>query len=487
MSRTTTRSSYKLTFAVLLLGTIAYSLLQSLVSPVLPTIQHDLHTNQNTVTWVLTAFLLSASIFTPILGRVGDMVGKERMLVVTLAALAAGSVIAGLAHSITLLIIARAVQGIGGAVLPLSFGIVRDEFPGVKVAGAVGIIAAMAAVGGGAGIVLAGPIVSHLNYHWLFWIPMAIAVIATLCAWIFVPESPVRTPGRISWLAAVLLSAWLVALLLGVSEAPAWGWGSTRVLGLIAAAMVLIVAWVVVELRAKEPLVDMQMMQRRAVWTNNLVAFMFGMGMYAVIGFLPEFVQTPTSTGYGFGASIIQSGLFLLPLTVTMFIGGLLSGRIAATIGSKSAVIAGSIASTCAYLLLAFAHHEAWEIYVASTLLGIGLGLAFSAMSNLIVQAVPMAQTGVASGMNANIRTIGGAIGAAVMSSIVASQILADGYPAESDYTRGFSFLAAMTVVAVVAALFIPKAPGAGADPDLTHHLEHAELAVVPGGAIAEY
>ena len=235
------------------------------------------------------------------------------------------------------------------------------------------------------------------------------------------------------------------------------------------------------ELRATEPLVDMHMMRRRAVWTNNLVAFMFGIGMYSVIGFLPEFVQTPTSTGYGFGASIIQSGLFLLPLTVTMFVTGLLSGRIAAGIGSKAAVIIGSIASTGAYLLLAFAHHQAWEIYLASTLLGVGLGLAFSAMSNLIVQAVPMAQTGVASGMNANIRTIGGAIGAAVMSSIVASEILSDGYPSESDYTKGFAFLAAMTVVAVIAALFIPKVPGAGADADLPHHLEHAELAVVPG------
>lgn len=487
MTDSPTRSSYQVTFAVLLLGTIAYALLQSLVSPVLPTIQHELHTTQNTVTWVLTAFLLSASIFTPILGRVGDMVGKERMLVVTLGALAAGSVIAGLAHSIVVLIIARAVQGIGGAVLPLSFGIVRDEFPKVKVAGAVGIIAAMAAVGGGMGIVLAGPIVSNLSYHWLFWIPMMLAIVATVAAWRFIPESPTRTPGQISWLAAILLSGWLVALLLGVSEAPSWGWGSTRVIGLLVLAVLLIAAWIAVELRAKEPLIDMHMMRRRAVWTNNLVAFMFGMGMYAVIGFLPEFTQTPKSTGYGFSASIIQSGLFLLPLTVTMFIGGLLSGRIAASIGSKTAVIAGSIASTSAYLVLAFAHHQAWQIYLASTLLGIGLGLAFSAMSNLIVQAVPMAQTGVASGMNANIRTIGGAIGAAIMSSIVASEILKDGYPAQSDYTKGFCFLAAMTVVAVIAALFIPASPGADADPDLRHHQEHAELAVLPGGTVAEY
>ena len=175
MTRSLERASYKATFVVLLLGVTAYSLLQSLVVPVLTTIQHDLHTSQGTVTWVLTVYLLSASIFTPILGRVGDMVGKERMLVVTLVALAVGSVLAGLAHSIGVLIVARAIQGIGGAVLPLSFGIIRDEFPATKVAAGVGVVAAMAAVGGGAGIVLAGPIVEHLDYHWLFWIPLIIS------------------------------------------------------------------------------------------------------------------------------------------------------------------------------------------------------------------------------------------------------------------------------------------------------------------------
>ena len=143
----------------------------------------------------------------------------------------------------------------------------------------------------------------------------------------------------------MLLSGWLVALLLGVSEAPTWGWGSTKVIGLSCLAVVLGVAWVFVELRLAEPLIDMQMMRIPAVWTNNLVAFLFGIGMYSVIGFLPEFLQTPKSTGYGFGASIIQSGLYLLPLTVTMFIFGMLSGRIAAAIGSKAAVIIGSIFS----------------------------------------------------------------------------------------------------------------------------------------------
>ena len=487
MPRSLERASYRATFVVLLLAVIAYSLLQSLVVPVLSTFQTELHTSQGTVTWLLTVFLLSASIFTPILGRVGDMVGKERMLVVTLLALATGTIIAGLAQSIGVLIVARAIQGVGGAVLPLSFGIIRDEFPATKVATGVGIVAAMAAVGGGAGIVLAGPIVSHLNFHWLFWFPLIISLIAAVCAHFFVPESPVRTPGRISWWGAVLLSGWLVALLLGVSEAPTWGWGSPKVLGLIGLAVVVGVAWVIVEYHSAEPLVDMRMMRVPAVWTNNLVALLLGVGMYSAIGFIPEFLQTPTSTGYGFGASIIQSGLYLLPLTVAMFVVGMLSGRIAAAIGSKAAVIIGSVFSLFGYLILAFAHSHSWEIYASSALLGVGIGLAFAAMSNLIVQAVPPAQTGVASGMNANIRTIGGAIGAGIMSSIVTSTLVGR-YPAESGYRDGFAFLAAVTAVAIVAGIMIPNSPRVPAGEDQEHHrhIEHAELALVPGGTIAE-
>jgi EmrB/QacA subfamily drug resistance transporter len=486
MNRSALRSDYRITYVVLLLAVSAFALLQSLVIPVLSTIQHDLHTSQGTVTWVLTAYLLSASIFTPLLGRVGDMVGKERMLVATLLALAAGSVLAGVAHSVGVLILARAIQGVGGAVLPLSFGIIRDEFPTAKVATGVGVVAAMTAVGSGVGIILAGPIVNDLGYHWLFWMPLIITLVAAVCAHLFVPESPIRKSGRISWLAAVLLSSWLVALLIAISEAPIWGWGSSKVIGLLAMAVVIGVAWVVVELRAKEPLVDMHMMRIPAVWTNNLVAFLFGIGMYSVMLFLPEFLQTPKSSGYGFGASIVQSGLYLLPMTVTMFVFGMLSGRIAARFGSKAAVITGSCFSLTTYLILAFAHSQPWQIYLASTLLGVGLGLAFSAMSNLIVQAVPPAQTGVASGMNANIRTIGGAIGAAVMSSIVTSTLLSNGQPAAKGYTEGFAFLAAMTVVAIVAAILIPTATSVAVEGDHEHHLLNAELAMVAGGTIAE-
>jgi len=481
VSTTPERADYRVTFAVLVLAVSAYSLLQSLVIPALFTIQVDLHTTQNTVTWVVTAYLLSASVFTPIMGRIGDMVGKERMLVVTLGALAAGSVVAALAHSIAVLIVGRAIQGVGGGVMPLAFGIIRDEFPPKRLASAIGTIAAMTAVGGGAGLVVAGPIISHLGIHWLFWIPLIMTVLAAVCSHFFVPESPVRTPGRVSWAAALSLSAWLVALLMGVSEAPSWGWGSTKVLGLLAAAAVLVVVWVLVETRVAHPLIDMTMMRIPAVWTNNLVAFLFGAGMYSVMAFLPEFLQTARSNGYGFGASTVRSGVFLLPMTLGMFVLGLYSGRIAARFSSKFAVILGSGISCAGYVVLALAHQFAWQINIASALLGVGLGLAFSAMSNLIVVAVAPAQTGVASGMNANIRTIGGAVGAGVMSSIVTSSLLPSGAPAESGYTHGFVFLAGVTLVAVVAALFIPAARL-----DHAPHLSHAELAIVPGGTITE-
>jgi EmrB/QacA subfamily drug resistance transporter len=476
------RSHPQVTFAVLALGVAAFALLQSLVVPVLTTVQHELHTTQSTATWVLTAYLLSASIMTPILGRVGDMMGKKRVFVLTLAALAAGSLLAAVASSIGVLIAARVIQGIAGGMVPVAFGIIRDEFPAEKVTGAVGALASLTAVGAGLGIVLAGPIVDALDYHWLFWLPMILTVAAAVSAILFVPESPLRTPGRISWLPAVLLSAWLVALLVALSEAPEWGWGSTRVLGLLAAAVALAAGWLLAELRAATPLIDMTMMRKTAVWTNNLVALLIGVGMYATFAFLPEFVQTPSAAGYGFGASITRSGLMLLPSTLTMFAVGMLAGRLARRFGCKVLVTAGCLVGAGAMAILAFAHAQQWEIYVSSALMGVGFGLAFSAMSALVVAAVPSSQTGVASGMNANIRTIGGSIGAAVMASIVTSQLAPSGLPKEAGYTTGFAVMTAGLILAAGASLLVPSAlrPRATAGEP-----ERAGNVMVPGPALA--
>ena len=485
MSVDAKRSHYQITFVVLSVGVSAFALLQSLVSPVLPLLETSLHTSQDTVTWVLTAYLLSASVFTPILGRVGDMVGKKKVLVGVMVLLAAGSILAALASSISIMIVARAIQGVGGGIIPLSFGIIRDEFPREKVAGAVGVIAALLAVGGGLGLVLAGPIVNVLDYHWLFWIPGIVVVGAAIATYFLVPESPVRTRGRVSWLAALLLSGWLVALLVAVSEAPIWGWASAKVIGLLALSIVLIVAWVAVELRSAQPLIDMRMMRGPAVWTTNLVALLFGVGLYSVFAFIPEFVQTPSLAGYGFGASITESGLIVLPMTVTMFVFGTLSGPLSARFSAKAVLFTGSAISIAPFAIMAVAHSQIWEVAVAMALLGAGFGFAFSAMSSIIVDAVPANQTGVASGMNANIRTIGGSIGAAVMASIVTSSLQSSGLPKESAYTAGFIMLTAAAVLAALACLLIPKTETArDAQQAEQAGMSHPEAALVAAGSI---
>src|SRR5436190_22037109 len=205
------RQHHNVTFALLAVAAVAYALLQSLVAPALLTIQHDLDTTTTGAAWILTAYLLSASIVTPIAGRLGDMFGKKLLLVVVLVVLAAGTALAGLASSIVLMIVARVIQGAGGAVFPLSFGIIRDEFPRERIPHGIALISAIMGIGGGLGIVLAGPIIAHFSYHWLFWFPLVGIVGATVGIAVAVPESPVRAPGRVDWAGAALLGAWLVA------------------------------------------------------------------------------------------------------------------------------------------------------------------------------------------------------------------------------------------------------------------------------------
>jgi MFS family permease len=235
--------------AVVSLSGLAYAVLSSSVIPALTTIQHELHTTETGVTWLLTGYLLSASVATSIIGRLGDMYGKERLLLWTLGILGVGTLLAAVANSLNVLIAARIIQGAGGGIFPLAFAIIRDEFPKEKVAGSIGLVSSILGVGGGLGIVSGGLIVEHLSYHWLFWIPLVVTVIAAYCTWRYIPESPVRTPGRVNWLAAVLMTAGICTVLVAVSETNVWGWGSAKTLGLIALGLLICAAWVMVEVQ----------------------------------------------------------------------------------------------------------------------------------------------------------------------------------------------------------------------------------------------
>jgi EmrB/QacA subfamily drug resistance transporter len=452
---TTQASRPPLILGVLALGGGAYALLQSLVVPALPVLQHDLHTSTSGVTWVFTSYLLAASVATPIAGRLGDMYGKKRVLVVTLSGLAAGSLLAAVVTALPLMIVARTIQGLGGAIFPLAFGIIRDEFPRERVAGAIALVSGILGIGGGLGIVLAGPILQHLSYHWLFWIPLAVTAVAAAAAFVFIPESTARAPGNIHWLGGLLLSTWLVALLIAVSEGSTWGWGSAETIGLIVVSAVVAAAWVRAEGRSRHPLVDMKMMRLSGVWTTNAAALLLGFGMYSAFILIPQFVQTPTSTGYGFGASVSQAGLFLVPTTIALLITSPISGRLSNVVGSKVPLVVGSMVTALAFVVLAVAGSR-WEIYLASTLVGIGVGFAFASMANLIVEAVPPGQTGVATGMNTIVRTIGGAIGAVVAASVLAAHALAGGEPQKVGYTITFWICVAVLLVGVLASLAVP-------------------------------
>jgi MFS family permease len=437
------RQHYGLTFAALALSAATFAVLQSLVAPALPEIQRDLHASATSATWVLTAYLLSASVLTPIVGRLGDMFGKERTLVCSLAALAAGTLVAALATDVNVLIAGRVVQGAGGAVFPLAFGIIRDEFPRERVATGIAMISAILGVGAGLGIVLAGPIVGALSYHWLFWFPFVLVVIATVATVFFVPESPIKAPGRVNWLGAALLSSWLVCLLVGISQGASWGWSDPRIAVLLAAAVVLLGLWIRNEQRAAEPLVDMQMMRIRGVWTVNAAAFLIGAGMFCSFVLIPQFTEMPRAAGFGFHASVTQAGLFLLPSTVMM-------------------LLVSPIATCVAFVFLAIAHGRPWEFYVGSAILGVGIGLAFASLANLIVEAVRPDQTGVATGMNTVMRSLGGSVGSQVGASIIAGTVVGHALPTEHGFTVAFAFAAVACGLAALASFAVPR-PGSPA------------------------
>jgi EmrB/QacA subfamily drug resistance transporter len=445
------------TFWVLALGGISYALLQSLVAPALPAFQHELHTSENSVSWILTAYLLSASIATPLLGRLGDMYGKERLLVIALALLAVGTLASALATALPLMIAGRVVQGTAGGIFPLAFGIIRDEFPRERVAGGIGLMSSLLGVGGGLGVVLAGPIVAHLDIHYLFWLPLIPILVATVLTQLLVPESPIKVPGNVNWVGAALMSLGLIAVLVGVSETSNWGWFSARTLGTVGLGIVILALWVRNETRSANPLVDMRMMRIRGVWTTNAVAMLLGFGMYSSFILLPELVETPTRIGYGFGASVTQAGLFIVPTTITMLVAGMQTGRLEKRFGSKPLLLGGTLFTASAFVILAFARSEKWEIYLASALLGIGIGLAFASMANLIIENVGPAQTGIATGMNTVMRTVGGAFGGAATASIVAATVGASGYATATGFTVAFGLCAGALIGGVIVGLLIPQ------------------------------
>lgn len=445
---------------VLLLAGVSFALSQTMVVPALPALGHELGASPSATSWILTGYLLSASVATPLAGKLGDLFGKGRVLTAVLLLFSLGSIVCALAGTIEQAIAGRVIQGVAGGVFPLSFGIIRDTFPRERVAGGIGLLSAVLGIGGGIGLPLSGVVVDNLDFSLVFWMGL-IALPAALAAHRLVPASPPVARTRVDWLGAALLSAGLVALLLGVTEASSWGWTSPGTVGLLAAGALLLVVWTAVERRMAQPLVDLRVLRTRAVAATNAAGALIGFSMFATFLLLPQFAQAPAGNGYGFGMSVTASGLMLVPLAASQLVVGLLAGRVAERIGFRLMLAGGALLAALAFAGLAFEHGHVWQVVVAGSAFGAGLSLALAGMANLIVEAVPQRDVGVATGINTITRTVGGAFGSAIAVAILtADTIGSTPIPTEHAYTVAFGLSAAFGLVAAGTALLVPRATG---------------------------
>lgn len=451
------RASYQLTLFLLVVAGVSFAIAQTLVVPALPFFQREFDSSANGAAWIATGFLLSSSVLTPILGKLGDAYGKRRVLVASLAVFGIASLGGAFASSLEVLVGFRVLQGTGAAVFPLAFGIIRDEFPPAKVGFGIGLMSSVFGVGGGVGLLLSGVVLETLPWQWLFIIGAMPVLAAAAAIHVVVPESRSTTPGRTDWAGALTLSLALVALLVGVSQGNQWGWGSAAVLGLFALAAVMFGVWGAVERRVSHPMVDMEMFARPRMAGTNAATFFVGFAMFGAFILLPGFVQAPAGLpeelagrlGYGFGASPVETGLFFLPSSIAMMVAGPIAGGAGTRYGPAAILRVGIGLMAVALALLAVAHDQPWTVYVWMTVQGIGISAALAAVGALVIANVRAEQTGVATGMNSIMRTVGAAFGSQVSAAIVAAHLIeGTSVPAESGYTIAFLVAAGAMLLA---------------------------------------
>jgi MFS family permease len=392
-----------------------------------------------------------------VIGRLGDMFGKQRLIVVQMVLFTVGAIICGLAQSLVPLLIGRAVMGSALALFPLTFSLLRDILPVRRVPSAVALISAIVGMGAAAGQATGGLITDTLGYHWVFWLATLMGALSVVLVIALVPESPDRAPGRVDVIGAALLGLALAGPLIAVSETPAWGWISVKTLGLTFVGLAFAVAFVAQERRHPEPLAELATLRSRPVALTNLATVLVGFAMFGASVIITQFLQEPTSTGYGFGASPAQAGLFLVPGYLASLAVAPLAGRISLRVGARMTLILGCASGFTALVLLVAAHGQRFELYAWPVLLYAGTGLAFGAMPTLILQTVPRALSGQSTAFNMIARNIGSSLGTQLAATFITASVLASGLPAEIGYTHAFLAEATAAGLALLVALAIPR------------------------------
>ncbi|MCX4775772.1 MFS transporter [Streptomyces sp. NBC_01264] len=483
------------------LAAMVVSMMQTLPVPILGLIRSDLGTTTANVSWVTTATLLSAAVFTPLLGRFGDQHGKKPTLVAVLGVMVAGSVIAALASSLPLLLLGRVLQGAATAIFPLALSVLREEVRPQKLPGAMALVSGTLAFGSGLALVATGLLTSgsDADYRNAFWMATGFAVIALLAVVFLVPATKHKTGGRTDFLGALTLGIALLLLLLPISQGHEWGWASGRTLGSFAGAVVMTAVWVFTELKVREPLVDMKMFVHRPVLMANLAGILVGFGMFANFLGVSYLVQMPKAlTGYGFDASILRASVeFLLPGAIVSLLASPIGGQLVRHRGPRAALAVAAALGAAGFGWLALDHGHTASVIGAGLIVGAAVSFGYAAMPAVIMSSVPHHQSGIANGINSISRSTGSAIGSAIVTTILASKTIehlpagVPALPAESGFTLTFAIGAvAFGLVAVISgiglrgahgprtAVAAPVAASAGSEPAGSASVESEPAAV---------
>jgi MFS family permease len=453
--------------AVLAFGGIVVSLMQTLVIPIVGRLPELLHASASDSAWAVTATLLAGAVATPVMGRLGDMYGKRRMLLLSLALMVIGSTTAAVSDSLTLMIVGRALQGMASGVIPLGISIMRDELPAERLGSATALMSASLGVGGALGLPAAAVIAENFDWHVLFWTSATLGVVAAVLVVCFVPESKVRTGGRFDVVGALGMAVGLVCLLLAVSKGADWGWGSGTTLGLFAAAVLVLVAWGFFELRVGSPLVDLRTTARRQVLVTNLASIAIGFAMFSMSLVIPQLLQLPKQTGYGLGQSLLASGLVMAPSGLVMMAVAPVSAAVSRTRGPKVTLMTGALIVAAGYGLNVLLMDQVWHFVLASSIIGAGIGFTYGSMPALIMGAVPASETGAANSLNTLMRSIGTSTASAVAGVVLAHMVTRFGpaaLPSENGFRTVLAVGAGAALLGFFVASFIPRQQTAGAD-----------------------
>jgi len=450
--------------AVLAYAGMGAAFMQTIMTPLQAELPELLNAHREDTAWVITVTLLVSAVFTPVSGRLGDMYGKRRIALVVMAALMLGSVIAALSTEITLLIVGRALQGIGMGVIPLGISILRDVLPRERLTSAVALVSATLGVGGALGLPVSALISENADWHLLFVVAAAVGASAFVLILFIVPPTTLRTGGRFDWVGAVGLATGLTSLLLFAAKGNVWGWLSPSALSLALGGVLVLLLWGLYERRRTAPLVDLVTSARPPVLLTNLASIAMGFGFFAASVVFPQRLIQATEQG-GDGLSLLQASIILMPSGIVMLIISQFAGRVERCIGSRFMLAVGALVIACGYLVALLLPPGWGGVLAANAMIGVGLGLGFAAMPTLIMMSVPPEETAAANGLNTLMRALGTSSASAVVAAVLAQQsITIDGVavPTQSGFQLSIMIAIGASLLAAVLAACIPRhrAPG---------------------------